>query len=79
MPAFSHEVDMALKEGVEFRELLSPVSIEEKKGKYILILQKMKPLIESASDNARTRVVPDGKEKETLEVQKIFTAIGSGA
>ncbi len=36
----------------------------------------MKPLDQSASDDSKTRVVPDGERGETLEVQKIFTAIG---
>ncbi|QTA79650.1 FAD/NAD(P)-binding domain-containing protein [Desulfonema limicola] len=76
MPAFAHEVEMAVEEGIEIRELLAPLSIEEKNGKHILKLQKMKTL-DMDTKTGRARVVPDGDKIETLEADRIFTAIGA--
>ncbi len=76
MPAFGHEIEMALKEGVELRELFAPIQIEKKNGNYVLVLQKMKPAEDSDADG-RTRMIPDGDKTEILEVQHIFTAIGA--
>lgn len=77
MPAFKHEVEMAIKEGVEIKELFAPVRIEEKNGGYILTLQKMK--IGDKDIKGRASVVPDGFQTQTLWVQNIFTAIGAEA
>lgn len=77
MPAFAHEVEMALEEGIELRELFSPVKIEENNGRYILELQKMRPLENDTKGKGRARVVPDKDKTESLEVDKVFTAIGA--
>ncbi|MDM8538275.1 FAD-dependent oxidoreductase [Desulfobacterales bacterium HSG17] len=76
MPAFAHEVEMALEEGIELRELLSPVAIEENIGTFNLKLQKMKS-IDMDTKTGRARVVPDIDKTETLCVDRIFTAIGA--
>ncbi|CAN2040811.1 FAD/NAD(P)-binding domain-containing protein [Candidatus Magnetomoraceae bacterium gMMP-15] len=74
MPAFEHEIEMALKEGVELKELLSPVKIEKEAGNYILSLQEMKV---SNTDGPRAQVIPDNEKIQMLKVQNIFTAIGA--
>ena len=76
MPAFAHEVEMALEEGIELMELLSPVSIEKNNGEYILKLQKMKT-IDMEVSSKKARVVPDENKTEILLVDRIFTAIGA--
>jgi NADPH-dependent glutamate synthase beta subunit-like oxidoreductase/ferredoxin len=82
MPAFDPEVEMALQEGVELKELLSPTAIEgtgsgsaDPAAAYVLTLQKMK--VSAMEIKGRARVVPDGNKTETLQVDHIFTAIGA--
>lgn len=76
MPAFVHEVEMALEEGVEIVELSAPVSIEESNGEYLLKLQKMK-VTEITGTDSRARVVPDGEPVDIMTVSQVFTAIGA--
>lgn len=76
MPAFTHEVEMALEEGVQVLELFTPVSIEENRGGYLLKLQKMKMAGIKGRDG-RERVVPDGNKGDTMQVSRVFTAIGA--
>ncbi len=78
MPAFGHEVAMAVKEGVETIELAAPVRIEKKGDSYVLTIQKMK-VLEEKIDTGRARVVPDGSAKQDLLFDKAFTAIGAKA
>ncbi len=74
MPAFSHEVDMAVEEGAEIRELLSPLSIEKDEKGLILHLQKMKI---SDTVAGRVSVIPDEGISDTIRVDHVFTAIGA--
>ena len=76
MPAFEHEVETAVKEGVKIMELFSPSSIAQDGGEYILTLQPMKRS-GMETDTGRARVVPDGETTQELRVQRIFTAIGA--
>lgn len=82
MPAFDHEVEMALREGVQLMELVSPIGIEENSidkssnyPSYYLTLQKMK--ICDQDTKGRQRVIPDGTRTEKLRAHKIFIAIGA--
>jgi NADPH-dependent glutamate synthase beta subunit-like oxidoreductase/ferredoxin len=82
MPAFEPEVEMALQEGVELKELLSPIAIEnagsgsaDHPAAYVMTLQKMK--VSATEIKGRARVVPDGDKTETLQVDHIFSAIGA--
>jgi len=75
MPAFAHEVAMAVDEGVELMELTAPLSIIEEPGGLLLNLQKMR--VSDRRFDGRSRVIPDGGRVETLRVQKVFTAIGA--
>jgi NADPH-dependent glutamate synthase beta subunit-like oxidoreductase/ferredoxin len=80
MPAFEHEATSALAEGAELIECLSPLRIEEKDGRLRLTLQRMKRSdAPSDFDDARERFVPDGDLTETMEVDRVFTAIGAEA
>lgn len=78
MPAFQHEVEMAVKEGVEIIELAAPVRIEKRNEAYVLSLQQMK-VTDKGMDNGRARVVPEGEVKKHLRARKIFIAIGAEA
>jgi len=78
MPAFQSEVAMAVAEGVEIMELVSPVRIEADGGGSILTLQKMK-VGDTETSGGRARVVPDDQHPQLLQVNKIFSAIGAEA
>ncbi|MEZ4525229.1 MAG: FAD-dependent oxidoreductase [Desulfobacterales bacterium] len=74
MPAFGHEVDMAVAEGIQIRELLSPVRMEKDEKGLLLRLQKMKISDKVAG---RVSVIPDEGFSETMRVDHVFTAIGA--
>lgn len=83
MPAFAPEIEMALTEGVQLKELVSPIRFEEMKSSssqsntdYVVTLQKMK--VAAKEIKGRARVIPDGEKTETLTVDHIFIAIGAG-
>ncbi|MDD4071370.1 MAG: FAD-dependent oxidoreductase [Desulfobacterales bacterium] len=75
MPAFDHEIEMAVKEGVQIQELLSPVHIESLRDDFVLTLQKMK--ISDTDTDGRARVIPAQEKSRTMRFKKIFSAIGS--
>lgn len=75
MPAFAHEVEMALQEGVQLKELLSPVRMKADGGNLRTTFHKMKVVEAGARD--RARVAPDGDKTMELRFQHIFTAIGA--
>lgn len=76
MPAFGHEVQMAVEEGVEIMELWSPVEITEHPGGLLLTAQKMEVVSEKGG-RAQVQAVPD----RTIEIvaKKIFKALGNTA
>jgi NADPH-dependent glutamate synthase beta subunit-like oxidoreductase len=83
MPAFAPEIEMALTEGIQLKELVSPIRFEEIKssssksnGNYLITLQKMK--VAAKQIKGRARVIPDGEKTESLTVDHIFIAIGAG-
>jgi NADPH-dependent glutamate synthase beta subunit-like oxidoreductase len=76
MPAFGHEIEMALAEGVELRELLAPAGIERGENGLALTVTPMR-VSEMETSGGRARVVPDGERTETLNVDHVFLAIGA--
>lgn len=76
MPAFGHEIQMAVDEGVELMELWTPQSIEAHPEGFRLSLQKMEVVSEEGS---RARVKPVPGETMAVVVQKIFKALGNTA
>ena len=74
MPAFAHEIEMAIREGVKLVELSAPIRIEAKNSGLQMTLQKMKAI---PSDQGKAQIVPDGNLSETLSVHQIFRAIGA--
>jgi NADPH-dependent glutamate synthase beta subunit-like oxidoreductase len=78
MPAFQDEIDMAVAEGVDILELLSPVQIEAAGEGLAVTLQKMTTTGE-LSGGGRARVVPAGGSTQRLHIQRIFAAIGAEA
>jgi len=83
MPAFTPEIEMAIKEGVTIKELVSPIRIQKNRTddsdapRYILTLQKMK--VSKKEISGRARVIPDGEKTEVIHVRRIFSAIGAEA
>lgn len=75
MPAFGHEVEAALAEGVELRELVAPDRIEKNGDTYVLRLRKTKPV--KSESGGRARVVPVEGETERMEVGRVYAAIGA--
>jgi len=76
MPAYSHEIQMALDEGVELMELFAPLAISAHAAGFRLTVQKMEVFSEK-SGRAQVRPVPG--ETMDLTVQKIFKALGNTA
>lgn len=77
MPAFAGEVEMALAEGAELWELLSPGKIEKEKEKYILTLQKME--MTGLDELGNAVVKPDPGKVRSISVQMVVKAIGADA
>ena len=76
MPAFEEEIQMAIEEGVELRELVAPVKITEDGGQCMLTLQEMK--ISGEDNRGRTNILPDEGKTRELRVQRVFKATGAG-
>ncbi len=78
MPAIADEVEEAEREGVEFRFLAAPKSIEQISGGLLrIVFQKMK--LGEPDASGRRRPVPDGDAVFALEADRMFTAIGEEA
>lgn len=76
MPAFEHEIEMALEEGVEIMELWAPLEIARHAEGYRLVLQKMEV---SGDEGPRAQVRPVPGETREMVVTKVFKAIGNAA
>ncbi len=74
MPAFADEIRMAVEEGVEIRELVSPAAIRRDGDKLLLSLKRM---VVSGEESGRARVAPDAGSLETVEVEQVIRAIGA--
>jgi len=74
MPAFEQDVRMALEEGVEIKELLTPAKIIYDNKELVLTLRQMKVVGEDI--RGRALVEPDGKNPDEIRVERIFKAIG---
>jgi NADPH-dependent glutamate synthase beta subunit-like oxidoreductase len=72
MPAFENEVRMALDEGVEILELVSPVRIDAENGELILALQHSEKPNGDAPQAAA--LSPASGTTDTLRVSRIFKA-----
>ena len=73
MPAFSHEIEVAEKEGVEFEFLLSPVEIYKKDDLLEVTFNKNK--IEGRGEDGRNMFISTG-EVAKASFHKVITAIG---
>ncbi|HRT71626.1 MAG TPA: FAD-dependent oxidoreductase, partial [Syntrophales bacterium] len=75
MPAFQEEVEMALEEGVELKELLAPAGIvKDRKGIFIT----MRPMkVVGEDEGGRGRVEPARGKTQQLLVQRVFKATGA--
>ena len=77
MPAFAEEVQMALEEGIEIRELETPVEIERQKGDLVVTLQKMR--VTQETPRGKARIKPSGRKRDKIRVQHLLVAVGSSA
>jgi len=75
MPAFADEVEMALAEGVEIRELESPLAINTRNGHLVMTLQGMR--VAGEDPRGRARVEPDPRKTREMKVQHLFLAVGA--
>ncbi|MGZ6249570.1 MAG: FAD-dependent oxidoreductase [Syntrophales bacterium] len=75
MPAFEEEVQMGLEEGVELRELVTPLRITADGAQYTLTLQEMK--ISGEDSRGRANVLPDEGKTRELRVARVFKATGA--
>ncbi|MGA2331374.1 MAG: FAD-dependent oxidoreductase [Syntrophales bacterium] len=75
MPAFEEEVQMGIEEGVELKELVTPVRITAEGTGCILTLQEM--IISGEDSRGRANILPaEGKTRE-LRVERVFKATGA--
>jgi 2-oxoacid:acceptor oxidoreductase delta subunit (pyruvate/2-ketoisovalerate family) len=75
MPAFEEDVQMGLDEGVELRELVTPVRITAEGTRCTLTLQEME--ISGEDSRGRANILPaEGKTRE-LRVARVFKATGA--
>ena len=77
MPAFPEEVEMAQDEGIEIRELETPVKIELQKGDLEVTLQAMRVTGEDLRGKALIK--PSGRKRKKIRVQHLLIAVGSSA
>ena len=77
MPAFAEEVQSALEEGVELRELLAPVEITAVGPDCLLTLQPMQ--IAGRDRDGRGKIAPAAAPPIQITVQRVFTATGAEA
>ena len=78
MPAFASEIDAALEEGVQLKELVGPLAIEPQDDRFELRLAMMN-VIDAITADGRARVVPSNAPGEALSVSGVITALGAGA
>lgn len=74
MPAFEEEIRMALEEGVEIRELWSPVRIRPDGEAYQLTVQQMR--VTTIDNQGRARVEPLPQKSESWPFNRVIKAIG---
>lgn len=75
MPGFSHEIEMAVEEGVKILECLAPVSLEALEDKLVLTVQEMTPC--GRDEAGRTRMEPMEGRTGKLFADAVFTAVGA--
>lgn len=74
MPAIAEEVEEAIKEGVPIQFLTAPVRLENRNGRYELILQKME--LGEPDESGRRRPLPVEGSKYSEMTDKLIKAIG---
>lgn len=74
MPAFEDEIKMALEEGVQILELLSPIAVEAEGEELALSLRAMEIIDTDAA--GRVRIQPNPHKTKKLLFKKIYRAIG---
>jgi NADPH-dependent glutamate synthase beta subunit-like oxidoreductase len=75
MPAFETELQLALEEGVELRELVAPVKIAAENGQCVVTLKEMK--ISGEDSRGRADVLPQEGKNHEVRVARVFKATGA--
>jgi 2-oxoacid:acceptor oxidoreductase delta subunit (pyruvate/2-ketoisovalerate family) len=75
MPAFAQEVQMALEEGVELRELVAPLRVAVESGQCVITLQEMK--VSNEDSRGRASVLPNEGKVGEIRVDRVFKATGA--
>jgi NADPH-dependent glutamate synthase beta subunit-like oxidoreductase len=75
MPAFATEVQMALEEGVELKELIAPLNIATQNGQCLLTMQEMK--VSNEDRHGRASVLPEEGKIREISVDRVFKATGA--
>jgi NADH-quinone oxidoreductase subunit F len=75
MPAFEHEVEEALEEGVELELLTMPTSFQGEDGR-LAAVEVVRMRLGEADASGRRRPVPVEGSERRLEVDGVLTAIG---
>ncbi len=76
MPAFGHEIERALEEGVRLAELRAPVSLAKTENGLELTVQRTRPA--GIGPDGRTRAEPVAGAFETLTADQVYSAAGAG-
>lgn len=74
MPAFEEEIEMALEEGLEIRELWAPLDIQSE-GKGLRLTGQLMQ-VKGMDQTGRAQVEPISGKTETFLVNRVFKAIG---
>ncbi|MCL2491792.1 MAG: NADPH-dependent glutamate synthase [Coriobacteriia bacterium] len=78
MPARNEEIEHAIEEGVQIKELCGPLKIEGRQGWCTgLEVQQMK--LAEPDESGRRRPVTDGSKPFVIDCDTIITAVGTGA
>jgi len=75
MPAFVTEVQMAIEEGVELRELVAPLTIAMENGQCVLTMQEMK--VSNEDSRGRASVLPEEGKIREIRADRVFKAAGA--
>ena len=75
MPAFGHEIERALEEGVGIVELRAPVSIAKAGQGFLLSLQKMKT--SGLGPDGRMKVSPIPGDVDAIAAGSVYSAVGA--
>ena len=75
MPAYEEEIEEALREGIELRELVAPMRILGKRGR-VTGIEMIKMRLGEADDDGRRRPEPVADSRFVIDCETVLPAIG---